>query len=154
MKRLAIAILSLVTVKAHAFGPQEFKTVAQIQAGDVVNVTCSDVTSPTQSHIQFSLKKGQFEGYLTLTAVSPAKGVNVDQYKPEDTGSLKVTFEKNKLVLQGSMDGFYFSRDFFIVIFDTKDGMKGEFSFNDNDGVQVNNRKVVCGANNYSITLN
>jgi hypothetical protein len=154
MKRIAIALLSLAAAKAHAFGPAVYTTVAQIQAADVANITCSDVTSPTQSHVQFSAKKGQFEGYLTLTAVVPAQGVSVDEYKPEDTQPLQLSFEKGKLFLKGSMDGFYFSRDFFLVVFDTAEGLKGEYSFNDNDGVMVNNRKVVCGANNYSITLN
>ncbi len=154
MKSIIIAIAMFTATQALALGAQEFQSVSEIQAGDVVNVTCSDITSPTQTHIQFSMIKGKFEGYLTLTAVVPAKGVSQDRYTPEQTEQIDVKFTKNKLTLQGAIQGYYFWPEIDLVIFDTKKGMRGVYSFNDNDGVMVNKRNVVCGATNYGITLN
>ena len=117
-------------------------------------MTCSDTTSPTQTHIQLSFVKGLFDGYLTLTAVVPTKGISQEKFEPNETEQLKVKFEKGKVTIEGSLDGYYFSPDFYLTIFDTKQGMKGVYTFNDNDGTMVNDRKVICGAVNYGVALN
>ena len=144
-----IASTALVSL-AHA-GVNDFKDFKSMTASDFYYVTCSGQDTNYDNsdvHVRILVKDGQLDSFKFFNIV-PAKSILTRDLRSYDLAQLKLDVRKSSLGVVGSIDTGYYPTEVYLRVWQTKNGMEGFFSYDDNDGLYFDGVKLKCGGTTY-----
>lgn len=155
MKNIFVASLALLSATAAASPARSYPTLAEALANDA-HFNCSGTTpSGAQAHFHFQ-KDGNSFGSVQLVNLVPGRSVFVLELGHSLTPrSLTVEQTNGSATFAGEYDNAdYFTARFTATLRNGADGIRGEFSFDDGDGIRFSSTNLKCTALNHISILN
>lgn len=132
---------------AQAAGPQEFKTLKELEQAGSFRLTCSAMGAESQVHTFVNVEQGKVDQFQ-LVLVYPALSMKIRAFTPAQAKGMKLALSSSQLEISGSRPGAYLNEEASLVVRDGANGLKGELSYDDFDGFWIQ-QPMKCGAVNY-----